>query len=320
MVLDGGDGNRPFGRAHLAGVWLGLAAVSAPLWIWQEGKYGLLKALFFALFFAYGYRTKRSVIDVAVFAFIMTAMQIFSRYVVNYHQLVVDADPAVLLPLVLHAALTLGSAWLMSWLFDLRGTPGPTYTRLAAFYMVFYSAEFILHATGVMLWRGLPLTLYHPLQFALLLAIPLLLWRLGAASLHFFTGRVPAFRAEAAWKSRFRDFENTRTVVFSSLALFALSVVWFGFAHFTVAKLGLLSHYEIASGCASDPAISAFLLHAWDAAFGLRDACLASGSMLSRVLDYLQLIASLFLALVLVQAVALALGAQKNDKPPKRAE
>lgn len=320
MALDESYPEGPLGRRALAVSWLVMAGAMLPLWIWQDGRYGILKAFFFALFFAYVYSIKRNTLDTAVFAFIMTGLHLFSRQVVNYHQLVIDAYPPELLVLLAHASLTLLSAWLMGWLFDLRGTPGPTYTRLAAYYMMFYFAEFILHALAVMAWKGLPFSLRHPVQYAIVLLLPLALWRLGSA-LVLLSGRyVAPFKAEASWKRRFRDFENTRAVVFSCLALYAAGVGWFGFVHFTIGKLGLAEHYSMAQGCSPTPALGGYVLHALTASLGWSDACLVSASLLSRSADYLQITLSLFLLLVLVQALALAFSAGKQAEPPQKPE
>lgn len=318
-MMDEAD-RKPLGLKQLAVVWLVMTAVATPLWVWQDGKYGVVKAAFFALFFAGVFRLKRDFLDVAVFAFIMTGLHIFSRYVVNYHQLVVDANPAMLAPLALHALLTLGAAWLTSWLFDLRRTPGPTYSRLAAFYMIFYFAEFILHALAIMLLEGLSFSFYHLIQFATLLATPYLLWRLAALVLSQLTRRAPPLKADAPWKRRFRDFESTRTVVVSCAALYAVAIGWFGFVHFSIAKLGLTDHYDLGPGCDAPPGLGDFVLHAFGASLGSREGCLSATSLLARMTDYLQIAISLFLLLVLVQALALAFSAQKPDQPPENVE
>ncbi|MBI5121693.1 MAG: hypothetical protein HZA67_11865 [Rhodospirillales bacterium] len=320
MALEDSIPDGPISRRALAVSWLVMTFAVMPLWIWQDGRYGLLKAGFFALFFAYVYKIKRNTLDTAVFAFIMTGLHLFSRQVVSYHQLVIDAYPPELLVLLAHAALTLLSAWLMSWLFDLRHTPGPTYTRLAAYYMMFYFAEFICHALVVMFWQDRPFTLRHPQQYALLLLAPLALWWLGSKLILLVNRNITPFKAEASWKRRFRDFENTRAVVFSCLALYAAGVVWFGFVHFAIAKLGLADHYVIAQGCAAIPALGDFMLHALSASVGWGDSCLVSASLASRATNYLQITLSLFLLLVLVQALALALSAERQAEPPKKPE
>lgn len=320
MALDDTLSEGPVSRRALVVSWLVMALAVLPLWIWQDGRYGILKAGFFALFFAYVYKIKRNTLDVAVFAFIMTGLHLFSRQVVSYHQLVIDAYPPELLVLLAHAALTLLSAWLMSWLFDLRHTPGPTYTRLAAYYMIFYFAEFICHALVVMFWQDLPFSWRHPQQYALLLLTPLVLWWLGSKLVLLVGSHISPFKAEASWKRRFRDFENTRAVVFSCLALYAAGVLWFGFVHFSIAKLGLSDHYAVVQGCAPNPALSDFMLHALSASVGWNDSCLVSASLLSRAANYVQIILSLFLLLVLVQALALALSAGKQAEPPKKPE
>nr|CAX83869.1 uncharacterized protein [uncultured bacterium] len=314
------DGNHSLTWRGYATAWAVSAATIAPLWIWMDGRYGLLKSLFFALFFAHAYAIKRNMIDIAVFSLIMTGLQLFSRQVVDYHQLVVDANPLELATLAGHAALTLGAAWLMSWLFDLRGTPGPTYTRLAAYYMIFYMGQFILHALFVMVSTGLPISPYHLAQFLLVLLMPLLIWRPGALTMHALSQHVALFRSGASWKRRFRDFDNTRAVVFSCLALFAASVVWFGFVHYAIGKLGLTVHYTIPADCPSLPGLGDFMTHSLSASLGLDDRCTASASLLSRIADYLQVIISLFLFLVLVQALALAFSAPGPDQPPERPE
>ncbi|MBF0167646.1 MAG: hypothetical protein HQL45_08435 [Alphaproteobacteria bacterium] len=309
---------RPLSLARQMVAWIMMAAVSAPLWIWMDGRYGILKALFFALFFAYAYRIKRNSLDVAVFALIMTGLHVFSRQVVSYHQLVFDASFAELLVLGGHAALTLFAAWLMSWLFDLRETPGPTYTRLACFYMIFYLAQYILHALGVMLWQGYPFSLYHVIHYGFVLVLPLILWGSGAKAMTLADRLIPPLQADASWKRRFRDFDNTRAVFFSCLSLFFASVFWFGFVHFVIAKLGVADYYTLGAGCDATPGLSDFMLHALAASIGLDGACLAPNALLSRAADYVEIIVTLFLALVLVQALALALGAHSSDKPPRR--
>lgn len=314
------DPATPLSRRAIALSWLVMAFAVMPLWIWQDGRYGLLKAGFFALFFAYVYTVKRNTLDTAVFAFIMTGLHLFSRQVVSYHQLVIDAYPPELLVLLAHAALTLLSAWLMSWLFDLRHTPGPTYTRLAAYYLMFYFSEFILHAVVVMLWQDRPFSWRHPLQYALLLLAPLALWWLGSMAVLLLRRHIPPFKAEAPWKRRFRDFENTRAVVFSCLALYAAGVAWFGFVHFAIAKLGLTEHYALLPACPPALGLGDFMRHALSASVGWSDSCLAPASLLSRATNYLQIILSLFLLLVLVQALALAFSAGKQAEPPKKPE
>ncbi|CAA6605851.1 conserved membrane hypothetical protein [Rhodospirillaceae bacterium LM-1] len=320
MAMTAENADSPLSWRGYASSWIFIACVTAPLWIWQDGRYGLLKSLFFALFFAWTYGVKRNTLDVAVFALIMTGLQLFSRQVVDYHQLVIGAHSAQLTALAGHAALTLASAWLMGWLFDLRGTPGPTYTRLAAYYMIFYFGEFVLHAAAVMIIEGLPFGMNHPQQFILLLLLPMVLWWLGSKIVMLTSSRLTPFKAGAAWKRRFRDFDNTRAVVFSCLALFIASIVWFGFVHFTIAKLGATAHYEILQGCASPPDLTNFMKHSLSASLALGGGCVTSSSLLSRGTDYLQVIISLFLFLVLVQALALAYGAPGPEQPPKRPE
>jgi hypothetical protein len=320
MAVSPSDEQKVLGFGGFALSWLVMAATAAPLWIWQDGRYGILKALFFALFFAWAYGKKRNTLDVAVFTLIMTGMQLFSRQIVNYHQLVIDANAHELLILTAHVALTLFAAWLMSWLFDLRNTPGPTYTRLAAFYVMFYLGEFILHATGIIIWTGLKFSFFHPLQYLVMEVIPLTIWWAISQILLLARRHISPFQVQAGWKRRFRDFENTRAVVFSCLALFAVSVAWFGFVHFAIGKLGLETHYRIAQSCALPPGLGDFLNHALLASVGLDSFCLASASLLSRAADYLEVIISLFLFLVLVQALALAFGAVPPAQPPKRSE
>jgi hypothetical protein len=300
--------------------WLIMAMTVLPLWVWQDGKYGILKAVFFAVFFAWVYGLKRNLLDVAVFALIMTGLQIFSRQVVNYHQLVFDARAYELIVLSAHAALTLFAAWLMSWLFDLKTTPGPSYTHLAAFFMMFYFGEFILHATGVMIWNGIVFSPGHAPQYLALEAMPYALWWSGAKAFGALRHKAPLLKTDAPWKRRFRDFENTRAVVFTCLALYAVSVVWFGFVHFAIGKLGVETHYAIAQECQQSPDLGAFMQHALSASIGLDYSCLAAASLAARLIDYLEVTVSLFLFLVLVQALALAFGASAPAQPPKRPE
>ncbi|TAN56963.1 MAG: hypothetical protein EPN26_02960 [Rhodospirillales bacterium] len=316
MELKSIDGERPLSLVGLIVSWFLMAMVAAPLWIWMDGRYGILKALFFSVFFALTYRVKRNSLDVAVFTLIMTGLQVFSRQAVNYHMLAFDAVTSELLVLAAHGTLTLFAAWLMSWLFDLRNTPGPTYTRLAALYMTFYLGQYVIHALSVMLWRGYAFTFAHLLHYALMLSIPLFLWWAGTKAVTIAGKHLPPFRADATWKHRFKDFENTRAVVLSCLALFAVSIVWFGFVHFVIGKLGVTQHYALGSTCAGIPGLGDYMLHALTASFGFDGGCLASNSFLSRAVDYVEIVVSLFLALVLVQALALAFSAQPADPPP----
>ncbi|MCC7168382.1 MAG: hypothetical protein IT565_12520 [Rhodospirillales bacterium] len=283
--------------------WLALAVVNAPIWIWQDGRYGIVKALFFALAFALMQRIKRNLFDVAIFSLLMTILHVFSRQVVNYHALVFETEFAAMMVFALLIVATVLAAGLYSWLFQLAETDGPSYPQLASLYITFFLVEYIGHALVVQIMRSYPISLGKLVAY---IALGLMPWALGwlvrrvGAALH------EGLEARTAVLVRARAFENTRFVVMSCLALYAVQVVWFGFVYFAIGKLGATAHFQMAPGCPALPELTDFLRLSLAATVGLDTSCLAAASLPARAIEYLEMVVTVLLVLVVVQAVALA--------------
>jgi hypothetical protein len=296
--------------------WLMLALVNAPVWIWLDGKYGVLKAAVFALAFLPLQHAKKNLFDVLLFSLIMTAMHVFSRQVLNYHQLVFEAYWAQGLLLALHIELTLLAAYFHAWLFQLGETQGVGYPRYAAWYVTVYLAGFVLHALFVEVTRSYDVGLGKLIANGLTITLPYLIWRANdkffGALAQRHAGRVGA--VERRWRLKLRDFENTKAVILSCLALYGLQVFWFSFVYFAIGKLGVAEHFAGEAACGPQLGLLDFLQYSLAASAGGEIACLDSASLLARAAEYLQVIVTVFLLLIVVQALALAQGASSAGK------
>lgn len=283
--------------------WLTLAVVNAPIWIWQDGRYGIVKALFFALAFAVMQRIKRNLFDVAIFSLLMTILHVYSRQVVNYHALVFEVSffQAGIFALLFASTILVAGAF--SWLFQLGPTPGPSYPALASAYATFYVLEYVGHALVIQLLKSYPLGFGKLIYYIGLGVLPALI---GWAMRSIGSRLDERILQRVAFPSRLRAFENTRYVLVSCLTLYAVQVVWFGFVYFAIGKLGVAAHFQMAAGCSLQQGLADYFLQSMAVTIGADTACLGAASLLARAVEYLEMVVTVLLVLVVVQAVALA--------------
>jgi hypothetical protein len=301
----------------LVPAWLILAMINAPVWIWLDGRYGVVKAIVFALAFLPLQQVKKNLFDVALFSLIMTAMHVFSREVLNYHQLVFETYWPQMLLLMLHIELTLLAAYFHAWLFQLGSTEGVSYPRYAVWYVTIYLGGFILHALYVEVTQGYAIGAGKLGFNGLTLLLPYIVWRandvLWSSLAQRHAGRVSA--VDRRWRIKLRDFENTKAVLISCLALYALQVFWFSFVYFAIGKLGLEKHFSKGDDCGTATKLTDFSLFSLASSIGSDSACLGAASLFAKATVYCQVIITVFLLLIVLQALALARRASTSDKP-----